>query len=480
MFQKMNCRTVVLAVLTFIFPVIGSAQNIQRADANANSIVGLDARVDPASLGLNIIIGLGNYQNRGSRIPVTLRYSSKVWDIRFVGSEFDIQQNRELTFTEPNFASENAAGWSHSLSPPKFGNSVEYFDEYGNGVDLNNKVGGWTAGDKYYTVPRIRIRTPDGILRELRRGDWIAENLYGSASNPDILTGDFYSVDGSRLRYNSNDRTLYLPDGSRYINEQNSGAFTKFVDKDGNVLNYTVNGLIDTLGRFIPVPPGAPAFPQDISYSVPSFNTQSLVIFKWKYLADSLTSVQALRHKGDCSQLSQPLTPSLFQGNSTDGYVCESGDFSNVFNPIVLSEIVLSNGTSYKFTYDIWGEIDKIQYPTGAYERFEYASVYGNSYTSAPYAQANRGVIGRWLSIDGASSSEIQWQYSQPAPGQTTVTTPDNLRIENFFNTAWGVVPRFGFEESKVGQLREERVYDAAGTFISRRLMDYQVAESTG
>jgi len=33
------------------------------------------------------------------------------------------------------------------------------------------------------------------------------------------------------------------------------------------------------------------------------------------------------------------------------------------FNPIVLNEISFPNGTSYKFTYDVWGEIDKIIYP---------------------------------------------------------------------------------------------------------------------
>ena len=43
-----------------------------------------------------------------------------------------------------------------------------------------------------------------------------------------------------------------------------------------------------------------------------------------------------------------------------------------LFNPVVLTEIVLPNGTSYKFSYNVYGEMDKVVYPTNAYDKYEY------------------------------------------------------------------------------------------------------------
>lgn len=53
---------------------------------------------------------------------------------------------------------------------------------------------------------------------------------------------------------------------------------------------------------------------------------------------------------------------------------------TNRFDPVVLAEVVLPNSTtnnviSYKFTYNIYGEIDKVVYPTGGYERSRYDTV---------------------------------------------------------------------------------------------------------
>jgi hypothetical protein len=50
----------------------------------------------------------------------------------------------------------------------------------------------------------------------------------------------------------------------------------------------------------------------------------------------------------------------------------DQGAFAT-FNPTVLKEIVLPNGLSYKFSYNNYGELDKVVYPTGGYPRLAFS-----------------------------------------------------------------------------------------------------------
>jgi len=66
-------------------------------------------------------------------------------------------------------------------------------------------------------------------------------------------------------------------------------------------------------------------------------------------------------------------SPALFNGDAENRLYDLLGGAK--FNPIVLTRIELPNGQSYLFTHNVWGEITKVVYPTGAYERFDYAAV---------------------------------------------------------------------------------------------------------
>jgi RHS repeat-associated protein len=479
MTKKSNIGFLISCVICFFscFEAV-RAQNVQNTSGNTNSIVSLDSEVDSSTLGLNLVIKLGSYTGRNNNnLPVTMRYSSKVWNIRFQGSWTDVSQSRTYSYTEPFYAQNTAAGWTNSLVPPRF--DYEYtknFGEYGTAVDLDNPRL-FNYDDPYFVVPRLRIRTFDGISREFRRGDWICEFHYGRTNNPNIWVGDFYSVDGSKLRYNTTDRTLYMPDGSRYIHEPNGISFDKFVDRNGNISTFSVNAWTDTLGRQIPLPPNIPANEQDINYSLPGMNNNPInYVFKWKNLSTVLTQTQSLRYPGDCSQMSQLLSPSLFQGDEVDGYVC-GGD--QVFNPIVLNEIVLPDGTSYKFTYNVWGEIDKVIYPTGAYERFNYGTINGTSWSGYPYTLANRGVVDKWTSTDGNALNENHWQYDGSTSGKTITIKPDLTKTEKFFKVQ-AIDSPFGFEDKSTGSLIEEKNYSATGDLLRRSLTSYQITGMTG
>jgi hypothetical protein len=117
----------------------------------------------------------------------------------------------------------------------------------------------------------------------------------------------------------------------------------------------------------------------------------------------------------------------LFYSGYPDAVAC--GDGSG-FNPLVLAEILLPTNQSYKFNYNSYGEIDKITYPSGGYERYLYAHIEAADWMRGIYSQANRGVVERWTSPKGDGSDETQhhWTYSagysssfQP-PYKVTVT----------------------------------------------------------
>src|SRR5439155_4174539 len=113
-----------------------------------------------------------------------------------------------------------------------------------------------------------------------------------------------------------------------------------------------------------------------------------------------------------------------------------------LYNPVVLSEIVLPNGKSYRFTYNVWGEIDKFYLPTGGYEHYQYDKIIPMTFMKTPFAELNRGVTDRWVSSDGSSASETahHWHYGieyaafSSDPYVTTMTSPDGAFVRRYLH----------------------------------------------
>src|SRR5207244_8699136 len=207
----------------------------------------------------------------------------------------------------------------------------------------------------------------------------------------------FYPVDDSRLRYESTSQTtgiLYMPDGSRYVLNSSTA---QFIDRNGNTLNYnaTTQQWKDTLDRTIGMP--FPATPQPgipYSYAPQGLRSDKPYVFRWSHLSDVgvLTNSSIARKPIANDYLPHPdQPPTNQQGNNYPQtvqptyserpslFITEEPDVDSdptivvgrgqqggaLFDPVVLTEIDLPNGLSYKFTYNIYGEIDKIVYPTG-------------------------------------------------------------------------------------------------------------------
>src|SRR3712207_6402530 len=181
-----------------------------------------------------------------------------------------------------------------------------------------------------------------------------------------------------------------MPDGGRYI-----FATRQYVDRNGNTLTYddANNRLVDTLGRGIGLPPLA-TIPGTYNYSLPGVGGTSVnYTFVWKNLGDPgvLTGGQSPRYVADsgCPVGTGSFSPRLFQSDALGTRTCIQ-NAGSIFNPVVLYQVQLPTGQSYTFTYNAYGEIDKVQLPTGGYERYEYAQNATLSSMNFPYTRSGR------------------------------------------------------------------------------------------
>ncbi|MFL6285816.1 MAG: RHS repeat domain-containing protein [Pyrinomonadaceae bacterium] len=130
----------------------------------------------------------------------------------------------------------------------------------------------------------------------------------------------------------------------------------------------------------------------------------------------------------------------------------------------MLYRITYPDGSAYTFTYNLYGEIDKIVYPTGGYERFVYGAVPGITAMNSPYASTNRGVKQRFVSPDGTAASEQPWDYDAVEVSadvlKTVTIAPDNTVTERFIHRSLlPGVKYFDFDDARSGMVFEERLY---------------------
>ena len=470
------------------------AQNIQHTENKPDLALRSDSRVDPSTLGMSFSIPLTSYPGRaGHGLPVAITYSSKVLRLDFQGVD-STPVTGAKTWTGVEFAEHSTAGWTSTLTPPRveFTGMGQFYDWQGRAACPDVCLPGQsTVGDHY--IKRIHVHMPDGSSHELRLDD----ALHIMPVEP--FTGTFQAVDGSRMRFESNAGTasvLYLPDGSRYLfgayNLGNELTATHFIDRNGNTLTYNASTRqwTDTLNRVITNPlPANPAANTDTYFLAKLVGgLDATYTFRWKYLADVLTpdpvtgQPPPLRYPGDykCAPNSyQNVGPSLFT-SSFDTRVCvEKDQFGNalLFNPVVLAEVVLPTGKFYRFTYTVYGEIDKILLTTGATDRFTYNQVATLSLSTGPYSQVNRGVTQRRVSATGSGTDESLWTYAVISTNPYTVRTtrPDLGYTERLLHRSryTGVgddFARFEFDDARMGMAYEERAFNSSGSMLRREL----------
>jgi RHS repeat-associated protein len=506
-------------LITICCGISAQAQKEQQYTQNkSDQVLRSDIRIDPSTHALGIQLPLTAYPQRGgANFPITLYYSSKLWRLEFDDIYEPPGAGAPRAQSFANYAEKSVAGWTSTLDVPKidFTFRLQSYDL----TSVNYGQDGGPVGSAGF-IARIHVHLPDGSTHELRKDDaphnWGTESNYG-------WTGTYYAVDNSRLRFDFDpgvrSGTLYLADGSKYRFPDPQGALNasanQFTDRNGNTLtfNSTTNQWTDTLGRalplLLPVQPGqgATLTPRDTQYSIPGMGTSSITYtFKWRYLNDPVTGETVLSnpdpdpnnrlyYAGSHNCTTWPatsLTPRMFNSTSLTP-ICAS----QKFNRVVLAEIDLPNGASYRFRYNPYGEIDKLYLPSGGYERYQYANIAPITYYKAPYDQTSRGVTDRFLSSDGTAATETHWQYGieytigTAGPYVATCTEPDGTVEKRYlhahpnnYGVAGDIAPQyksvpFGMDDARIGFAYETRIYSSTGTMLRRKLTDWAVTPST-
>jgi RHS repeat-associated protein len=466
-------RPLLLALLlVMLFPALASramGQNIQYDDKALDLGLRSTVRVDPVTRGISFEIPLGSYAGRGGlNMPVTLSYTSKVWDVQFqgyaAGPPPPFQGGfQPYTLVSTTFARHSVAGWTSSNGLPfvDFAPSQHVYDMNGFPKTSGN------CTQPCYVLDRITIWMPDGSGHEMRATD--QPRLVNTVA-PD----NYYAVDETRMRYQASTGTLFLADGSRYL--LNAG---QFIDRNGNKLTYSSGAWTDTLGRQIPNPLGV-AVGGDQNVSLPGVGGVPVnYVLKWRNLGEVLTTAAPLRYTAEsgCPPGQGSYSPNLFSTDySTRTCIANASAF---FNPLVLHQIVLPTGQTYTFTYNVYGEIDKVVLPTGGYEKYTYGQVNGVTTMSSVYMQATRGVYSRIISPSGLGTDEVQWSYTGLSGAVTIVgPAPESKRTEiNYWvdsNSNWG----YGTNTARAGRIYDERTYNSGGQMLRRKMTDWAMTGS--
>lgn len=504
----------------------GSQYTTNKADQRLRG----GGRINPSTLGMEIEVPIGSSPGRGSSLPVGLNYSSKQWRLKYLGIGITGNYVFEpcVGLAEPKFAETSASGWTTTLAQPyvEYTGETQLFNSYGNQTSEPCEPG--LPGDStYFWVRRIHIHLSDGSTHELRADDSI--RAYASSSNcvsnnsntcdpndpylPQNKNGWFYAVDGSKLKYYEDSGSgiyrIWMPDGSYYdlsgSREQSPSndlaeirKASQYTDRNGNRIsfyndqpNIYPNGYWkDTMGRNIgvPLPLTAPAAPMVQDYSMPGMS--GVYKFYWKKLKGNTAETsavtdfinQSLNYAANRSNInSATRTPSLYtNGAATGGFPTRVIDFSeNYFNPVVLSAIELPTGQFYKFFYNVYGEIEQVQYPTGGMEKFNYINIESLESGNNVYTQANRGVDNRKIYLNAEDTTPVsEWNYGVTRTnGSYSVRTdaPDGTRTERFLYFG-GINNNWGYGNILSGLPIEERVSKiSTGQIFGKTVTNWQV-----
>jgi len=318
---------------------------------------------------LNVSIPITNLGGRGeAALPYSIQLEQNSWTEKYIIQE---PSGNYLYYPERN-ESGTPAVFNNVYSGTPSMRTIQSWS----GAYENCSNGEWAT----HTLTLLQFTAPNGTtydLRDQNHNGRINEvgfcgTSWGNYYNRGTI---FKSSDGSAATfvsdqpisdflypYEHNDPPptgyLYLRNGMTYRFE--NGRFLWMRDRNGNVISQVTtnnNGvesikLVDSLNREITFPVSGQPDVDTVRYQGFGGNDRNVNVH-WGTLGNSLRSGQTLKTY-------QQLFPQM--NFASDG----------IFNPQVISKIVLPNNLEYKLYYNSYGDIARIELPTGGAIEYEY------------------------------------------------------------------------------------------------------------
>jgi RHS repeat-associated protein len=296
---------------------------------------------------------------------------------------------------------------------------------YGPGVLIGRKAG--TEADCgtvipphiRYTLTRLTFITADGTEYELR--DQLTQGKPADLGGAACSSGGsnfgrgkvFVTADGSSMTFISDvvisdgivysefyypTGYLFLRDGTRFRIEE--GLTKRITDRNGNWLNYTYDEfggltvITDSLNRAVNItyPESAEGF-DEITWKGSQGTPRSIKIYRGS-LSDHLRSGTAEGSSSYTLKTLHDLFPEI-----------PGLDDTNDFDWLVISAVELPDGRQYRFYYNSYAELARVELPTGGAYEYDHTPTSGVLWVEAIHRRVvERRVYPNGLALEGKTT----------------------------------------------------------------------------
>jgi YD repeat-containing protein len=288
---------------------------------------------------LNLNIPIVSLPGRnGHNFGLALQYDSKIWS-----PSATVNTSTDITYqwmAEQRNPAVGDMGWRLSIPGLDVGPYIS--DQSGNLIGI---------GDYFITLQDGSKHTLSARGTVMDAEDGSSMTLY-QPNSPDVVVSE---KDGTAIHFTGSETSGYV--------------FSKTEDTNGNYFAANANGYVDALGRQITVAAGT-STPTTRSTLI-SYRDSNGVL---QTTTLNLTQVTLFAATGSNATPQPPFTYPVQVNCYRPGclHIWVHQPASTWY--WMLTSVVLPDNTSYTFSYNGYGELTKVTYPTGGYTAYDYAA----------------------------------------------------------------------------------------------------------
>jgi RHS repeat-associated protein len=418
-------KRLALFLLTGMVPLLSFGQASQVTPSNDTGVkpyttyTGAQENINLSNGNLNLRIPLVSLPGRnGHNFPIALQYDSKMWTPHVSYSN----TGQDVIYHWYN----DSGGWSTDWPSVERGAWISDENGYliGHAADVITLPGGGKTGvaSPAYTQSS-EMDSEDGSFLKLSIGD--------SGAHAALK-------DGTMIEFACD----YCGSGTHY----SGGSATSIAYTDGNRITSSGNQITGSTGAQITFGNNYPSN-TTITYKDSNGTPQTITL---NYSNLTLFQTTPGQYYTGTTPFSEP-TPTSGCGNCTGWIWVYQPALNDVYT--LLASIVFPDGSSYQFSYNGYGELTQITYPTGGYTKYTYDAFehgenfweYGGFNVPADFREITSKRVCRKTTSDCSPAEEEVTTYS-PSVGspylnnsQVDVVNPAGQLTRHLFtNTTIG------------------------------------------